>query len=168
VPVGAGAAAALWLIVKLVLPAMVSVALRAAPAFDATVKATVPLPLPDAPDEIATKVALLVAVQAHPAAAVTGTDPDPPAAPNAEAVMTPAETVHDGVVVLLLLLLEHATDSKRTVAGRRRRFENGMYADCLPLALSDGPIGGRGPSHLVSRLGRDYTAIRVRVGGSCK
>jgi hypothetical protein len=135
VPVGAGAAAALWVIVKLVVPEMVSVALRAAPAFAATVKATVPLPLPEAPDEIATKVALLVAVQAHPAAAVTGTDPDPPAAPNAEAVMAPAETVQDGAVVVLFLF-EHATDSKRTVAAKRRRFENGMNAHSLPLAPS--------------------------------
>jgi hypothetical protein len=129
VPVDVGAAA-LWVIVKVVAPAIVSVALRAAPVFGATVNATVPLPLPDAPDEIATKAALLAAVHVHPVAAVTGTDPVPPAAPNAEAVMAPAETVQDGAVVfvLLLLLLEHATDSKRTVAVKRRRSENGMNA----------------------------------------
>ena len=115
---------------------MVSVALRAPPVFGATVKATVPLPLPDAPDEIATKVALLVAVHAHPDAAVTGTDPDPPAAPNVEVVIAPAVTVQvgAGVVGVLLLLSEHETHSNRTVAVKRRRSVNGMCADHLPLA----------------------------------
>ena len=129
VPGGVGGGAALWVIVKVV-PVIVSVALRAAPVFGATVNATVPLPLPDAPDEIATKVALLAAVHVHPVAAVTGTDPVPPAAPNAEAVMAPAETVQDGAVVfvVLLLLFEHATPSRRTIAVNRRRSESSMNA----------------------------------------
>jgi len=116
--------------VKVVVPEIVSVALRAAPVFGATVNATVPLPLPDAPDEIATKVALLAAVHVHPVAAVTGTDPVPPAAPNAEAVMAPAETVQDGAVVfgVVLLLFEHATTRRRTIAVNRRRSGSSMNA----------------------------------------
>ena len=42
-------------------PATVSVAVRAAPVLAATVKLTVPLAVPDAPEEIVTNVALLVA-----------------------------------------------------------------------------------------------------------
>src|SRR6476660_8061906 len=108
---------------------MPSVPLRAAPVFAATVKATVPLPLPVAPDEIVMKVALLVAVHAHPVPAVTGTDPVPPAAPNVVAVMAPAVTVQEGLVVEpagvdeSLLQPAHVMTSNRTVAGKNRRFK---------------------------------------------
>lgn len=62
-----------------VLPATVSVAVRDdADVFAATVNATVPLPLPLAPDVIVTHVAFFVAVQAQPVPAVTATDPEPP------------------------------------------------------------------------------------------
>jgi len=123
-------------IVKFVVPPTVSVALRAAPAFDSTVKATVPLPLPVAPDVIATKVALLDAVHAHPAAAVTGTDPVPPAALNADAVMAPAVTTQEGGVVvavdvLSLLHAAHVMASNRMVAVRKRRSECAMNASSI-------------------------------------
>jgi hypothetical protein len=123
--------------------------------------------LPDAPEEIATKVALLVAVHAHPDAAVTGTDPDPPAAPNAEAVMAPAETVQDGAVVVveLLLSLEHETNSSRTVAVRRRRSENGMNADYLPLAAAR-RSRRRARTEATLWLGRDYMALTADMVGS--
>jgi hypothetical protein len=71
------------------------------------VKFTVPLPLPDAPAEMVTNVALLVAVQAQPLPAVTGTDPLPPAAPNVELVIAPAVTVQVGVVGVVVSLFEH-------------------------------------------------------------
>jgi hypothetical protein len=124
-------------IVKFVVPATLSVALRAAPAFGATVKETVPLPLPVAPDEIAMKVALLVAVHAHPVAAVTGTDPVPPVAPNADAVMAPAATTQEGAVVVavavdvLFLQPEHVMTSNRRVAARGRRSEYVMNASSI-------------------------------------
>jgi hypothetical protein len=69
-----------WVTVK-VLPPIVSVPVRvvvvvlAATAYD-----TVPVPLPDAPALIVIHASLLVAVQAHPVAAVTVTVPDEPAA----------------------------------------------------------------------------------------
>src|SRR5262249_15253829 len=94
---GVDAAAALWDTLN-VDPAIVSVAVRAAPVLAATVKFAVPLPLPDAPDVNVTKVALLVAVHAHPVPAVTGTDPVPPAAPKFDALIAPAVVVQDGVV----------------------------------------------------------------------
>jgi hypothetical protein len=84
--------------------------------------------LPVAPEEIVMKVALVVAVHAHPVGAVTGTDPVPPAAPNVVAVMVPAVTVHVGVVVdpvgvdESLLQPTHVMTSNRTVAAKNRRF----------------------------------------------
>ena len=107
-----------------VVPAIVSVAVRAAPLLDATVKLAVPLPLPDAPPEIVTNVALLVAVHAHPVPAVTGTDPVPPAAPNVEALIAPAVTVHDGVVgVVGVSFFEHPNAAMRSITAVNRRRE---------------------------------------------
>ena len=60
-------------------PPIVSVAVRAAVAFTATVKPTVPGPLPVAGVTV-THVALLPAVQLHPADVVTLTAPLPPVA----------------------------------------------------------------------------------------
>ena len=57
--------------------------LRAAPAFALTVNATVPLPLPELPLEIAIQVAFDVAVHEQPPSAVTVTVPDPPGSANA-------------------------------------------------------------------------------------
>ena len=64
-----------------VLPAIVSVAARVDVAVSAAaVYPTVPLPLPLSPLVIVTQPAPLEAVQLHPAAAVTVTEPVPPAA----------------------------------------------------------------------------------------
>jgi hypothetical protein len=61
---------------------MVSVPARAPPEFAATVKPTLPLPVPLAPDVMVSHAALLVAVHEHPLAADTATDvPAPPSAP---------------------------------------------------------------------------------------
>lgn len=66
-----------------VFPAAVIVPVRAAPVFAATLNATVPLPVPDAPLEIVIHPAFDAAVHAHVAAeAVTAKDPDPPASPT--------------------------------------------------------------------------------------
>ncbi len=61
-------------------PAIVTVALRAAPVFGLTEKPTVPLPVPLAPLVIEIQGASLVAVHAQPAPAVTVTLPVPPPA----------------------------------------------------------------------------------------
>lgn len=76
-----GAAAAAWLTVK-VRPAMVSVPVRAAPLFAATVKPTDPFPEPLAPEVMLSHAAWLVALQVQlPPDAVTVTGvPLPPAA----------------------------------------------------------------------------------------
>jgi hypothetical protein len=58
----------------------VSVAVRAAPVLAAALKLTVPFPVPFPPDVIVSQDALLAAVQAHPAPAVTLTLPVPPPA----------------------------------------------------------------------------------------
>ena len=113
--------------VKFVVPPMLSVPLRAAPEFAATVNATVPLPLPVAPDEIVMNVALLVAVHAHPVAAVTDTDPVPPAAPNVDALMVPVVMVQEVLVEPVgvdesLLQLTQLMTRTRTVAVKERRF----------------------------------------------
>src|SRR6476620_11257132 len=68
-----------WVTVK-VWPAIMSAAERGPPVVAAALYATVPLPLPLAPEVIVSHAALLVAVQAHPAALVTGTLPVPPPA----------------------------------------------------------------------------------------
>jgi hypothetical protein len=52
-------------------PAIVSIPERAGPAFAATVKPTVPLPLPVAPDVTVIQVTWLVTLHAQPAVAVT-------------------------------------------------------------------------------------------------
>jgi hypothetical protein len=64
-----------------VLPAIVNVPTRVAvPVCGATVKATVPFPVPDAPAVTAIHVSLLTAVHVQPAAVVTALLPVPPAA----------------------------------------------------------------------------------------
>lgn len=64
-----------------VCPPIVRVADRDDPVvFASTVNATLPLPLPLAPDVIVTHAADVEAVQAQPLPAVTATDPDPPPA----------------------------------------------------------------------------------------
>lgn len=62
-------------------PAIVSVPVRAAPLFAATLKATEPLPAPIAPDVTVIHDALLAAVHWHVLADVTVAVPAPPAAP---------------------------------------------------------------------------------------
>jgi hypothetical protein len=59
-------------------PAMVSVSVRAPPAFGSTRNPTDALPLPLAPVVIEIHAALLTAVHAHPAGADTATDPPEP------------------------------------------------------------------------------------------
>src|SRR4051794_26814644 len=60
-------------------PPMVSVPDRAAPVFAATVNATVPLPVPDAPPVTVSQPTFAPAVHAQVGAdAVTVTDPEPP------------------------------------------------------------------------------------------
>jgi hypothetical protein len=59
---------------------MVSVPLRAAPLFDATLNATEPPPVPDAPCVIVIHGAFDVALHAQPLVVVTAADPVPPAA----------------------------------------------------------------------------------------
>jgi hypothetical protein len=56
----------------------------------AAVNATVPAPLPVAPDVTVSHAALLVAVQLQPSPPVTATDPVPPEAANAS-VDAPSE-----------------------------------------------------------------------------
>jgi hypothetical protein len=56
------------------------VPLRVAPVFAATMYATLPLPLPDAPRVIEIHEAFDVAVHAHPLSVCTCTEFDPPAA----------------------------------------------------------------------------------------
>src|SRR5262245_39312157 len=64
-----------------VCPATVRVPMRCAPALAAIVKATLPLPLPDAPAVTVSHGALLAAVQPQPLAALTAiVVPAPPAA----------------------------------------------------------------------------------------
>ena len=77
---GVGAAACVTVKVR---PAIVSVPMRAAPVFAATVKPTDPLPVPLAPEVIVShEGSLLVAVQVQPADVDTVTGvPVPPAAP---------------------------------------------------------------------------------------
>ena len=140
--------------VKLV-PAIVSVAVRAAPVLAATVNVTVPAPLPDAPAEIVTNVALLVAVHEHAGRrAVTGTEPVPPAAANDDVVMAPAVTVHDGVVggVGVVLLFEQAAAirskshrGQKTTIGERHGSLTGMQGEWgVHLASPGGTVIHRG------------------------
>lgn len=56
-------------------PAIVIVPLRADPLLAATLNPTAPLPVPDAPDVTVIHCTPLVAVQVHPAPAVTVTVP---------------------------------------------------------------------------------------------
>jgi len=74
--------AAAWLTVN-VWPAIVNVPVRAAPGLAATLNATVPFPLPDAPLVIVSQSGLaVVAVQLQPVAATTLTLPAPPVEPT--------------------------------------------------------------------------------------
>ena len=64
-------------------PAIVSVPVRASPSFDATLKVTVPLPVPDAPLVTAIQSTPDVAVHEHVAPVVIDTVPPlPPSAPT--------------------------------------------------------------------------------------
>ena len=82
VKVHGGGAAAAWVTVN-VLPAATIVADRVdVVVLAATVKPTVPLPVPDSPDVRVIHTALVDAVHAHvPAEAVTAIEPDAPASP---------------------------------------------------------------------------------------
>jgi hypothetical protein len=89
----------------IVVPAMVNVPVRAVPVLGATVNWTAPFPLPVAPWVIVMKAAPLVAVQAHPEAVFTATEPVVP--PEGTAVVTcPSVTSHVGAGAAGLL--EHA------------------------------------------------------------
>ena len=59
---------------------MVIVPVRCGPVLEAAVNCVTPLPLPLAPAVMVIQALLLVAVQEHPVAVVTLTDPDPPLA----------------------------------------------------------------------------------------
>jgi hypothetical protein len=98
---GATTTAAAACVNVIVDPATVRVPVRAAPVFAATVNCTVPFPVPEAPWAIVMKVEPLVAVQAHPDAAVTGILPVAPAA-AIEALNWPIVITHaaDGCVVV--------------------------------------------------------------------
>lgn len=61
-------------------PPIVNVPDRPGPLFAATVNATLPFPVPLAPDVIESQLALLVAVQPQPLPAITLTEPVPPPA----------------------------------------------------------------------------------------
>ena len=113
---GGGAAAAVCVMVKVV-TATVIVPLRAAPPFAATENVTVPLPLPEAPCVMLTKLALLVAVHVHPVPAVTGTDPEPPSAPNDDALICPVAIVQvEGVVGVGVWFLHAPPENAASVA----------------------------------------------------
>jgi hypothetical protein len=102
---------------------IVNTALRAAPLFAETLYCTVPLPLPDAPAVIATKLLLLAAVHVQPAFVVTVTDPVPPL--SGYAVEPCAATVYVQVgagLVGVVLSFEHAT-APRTVRKKTARQE---------------------------------------------
>jgi hypothetical protein len=94
---GGGGGAAADCVTVNVCPATVRVPVRSAPGLAAIVNATLPLPLPDAPDVMVSHAALLAAVHAHPLAALTAIDvPAPP----------PAAAVCD----VGLMLYEHDCD----------------------------------------------------------
>jgi hypothetical protein len=94
---------------------MVTVPLRVLPGFDAIVNATVPLPVPLAPDLIVMNGELLTAVHAHVAALVPTLTLMVSPPPFALALVEPIENAHvaAGVVVVVVgdgvvELLEHA------------------------------------------------------------
>jgi hypothetical protein len=74
---------------------MVSVPLRASALLAATVKATVPLPLPDPPLVIEIHGAFADAVHEQPAPAVTATEPPPPLA-STDWLLGEIANVHGG------------------------------------------------------------------------
>jgi hypothetical protein len=75
---------------------MVSVPVRAGPVFAAALKATLPLPVPDAPLVTVSQGAFAAAVHAQDAVdAVTATDPVPPESPTL-CVVGPMENVQGG------------------------------------------------------------------------
>jgi hypothetical protein len=75
--------------------ATVNVPVRAPPVFAATLIATVPLPVPLAPEVIDNQDALGVAVHVHPAAAVTEIGPAVPPPAPIDKVVGLIEYVHD-------------------------------------------------------------------------
>ena len=75
--------------------ATVNVPVRAPPMFAATLIATVPLPVPLAPEVIDNQDALVVAVHVHPAAAVTAIGPAVPPPAPVDKVVRLIEYVHD-------------------------------------------------------------------------
>jgi hypothetical protein len=72
----------------------------AAPEFAATLKAVLPLPLPEAPCGIVIQPALLVAVHPQPEPALTLSVPDDAFAPN-EVLLTVAVYVQAGALVMV-------------------------------------------------------------------
>jgi hypothetical protein len=131
---GVDATGALWEIVNAV-PAIVSVAVRAAPVLAATENVAVPLPVPVAPAVMVTKLALLVDVQEQVLPAVTVTEPVPPAAVNVEALIAPVDNVQlvpVGDVGVWLLLEQAAAARRSTTAGNNRQREVIMAPEHTP------------------------------------
>ena len=117
-----------------VLPAMVSVAGRSAPVLTATLNATVPLPVPVAPDVKVTNAALLVAVQVHVVAdAVTAAVPVPPSGGNVDKLGAPTVNVQVvlGVVGVVLLQADDSVSTATSHPKMMKCFEPGMVLDTI-------------------------------------
>ena len=95
-----------------VCPATVSVPVRAErEVFAAMLNAAVPLPLPLAPEVIVSQVALLVAVQAHPASAVTVALLEPSAAARFNVVGATVKVQDEVAAACVTVIVSTATVS---------------------------------------------------------
>ena len=108
------------------LPPIEMLADRAAPVFAATLYATDPLPLPDAPELIVRKLALLTAVHAQPVAAVTGIVPVVAAALR-PVVTEPTVIAHAAADGAAVELFEHAAAASATAADARKASSRRGY-----------------------------------------
>jgi hypothetical protein len=108
---------------------MVSVPVRSAPLFAATVNCTVPFDVPLVPAEIVMNAALLTAVQAHELAAVTAVDPVPPSGANVDGLGGPTENEHEVEGVAGLSLVHAAAASAANTRPQAIGLESVMRND---------------------------------------
>ena len=131
---------------------MVTIPLRAIPAFGATLKVTVPLPAPVGPEEIAIQLTLLAAVQLQFWALETVTELVPPLDP---VLKLGAESVNEQAVPGVMVSATADVILKSPVAADRKYWP-GMPVKvtsqvAIPLeSLNTGPVqtAGEGPAVL--------------------
>lgn len=143
-----------WFTVK-VRPAIVSVPERPGPFVDATVKATVPFPVPLPPEVIEIHGTLLAALQPQPAGALTDTEPLPPEG-AIDCVSAESANEHPSPCVMLTVC-----PAIVSVPERGGPVVGATATDTLPLPLPDDVLSVSQGTLLDAVQGQPVPAVTI-------